>query len=291
MGNVSIEEIVNQVLAEIEKKNGKQTVQKSSPPSKETIVFSMDKKVGVDKPRKREAIDKAQAATPARIGIGRAGTRMKTDSLLKFRIDHAAAQDAVFKDVSEDFLKEYGLPLLKTKAESMEEYLMDLDSGRRLNEESAEWIRRNCPKNRQVQIVVADGLSSTAIETNIPDLLPSLMQGLELKNITVGKPIFIKRGRVWVQDEVASLVNCDVIISLIGERPGLATAESVSAYLVYRPSEKTVEADRTVISNIHKGGTPPVEAGAYLADVLEEVLQLKVSGVKYAKARHRSDVQ
>ncbi|MCK9912757.1 ethanolamine ammonia-lyase subunit EutC, partial [Microbacteriaceae bacterium K1510] len=80
------------------------------------------------------------------------------------------------------------------------------------------------------------------------------------------------RSRVWVQDQVAQLVDCDVVISLIGERPGLATAESLSAYMVYRPTEQTVEADRTVISNIHRGGTPPIEAGAYLSDLIKDIL-------------------
>src|SRR5690606_29814624 len=96
-------------------------------------------------------------------------------------------------------------------------------------------------------------------------------------------PVFIKRSRVWIQDDVASIVNCDCVISLIGERPGLATAKSISAYLIYKPGENTVEADRTVISNIHEGGVPPVEAGAHLADLIETILKQKASGVKLAK--------
>jgi ethanolamine ammonia-lyase small subunit len=288
METVNIDQVVNEVMKELQsrvKNPFDQAVVAQTPSSDEVEVFSMEREVMVDQPRDRRVIERAQSVTPARIGIGRAGTRMKTHSLLKFRIDHAAAQDAVLKDVSEEFIKRMNLPVLTTKARTMEEYLMNLDSGRKLSEESVVWVKKNCPKGKQVQIIVSDGLSSTAIEANIPDLLPSLTQGLALKNITVGKTVFIKRSRVWVQDHLASLVDCDLVISLIGERPGLATAESLSAYMVYRPNERTVEADRTVVSNIHRGGIPPVEAGAYLADLIEDILRHKVSGVKYAQLR------
>src|SRR5699024_1508552 len=122
---------------------------------------------------------------------------------------------------------------------------------------------------------VSDGLSSTGTSETVPDLMSALIQGLKLKNITIGTPVFIKRSRVWIQDEVAKLVDCDVVISLIGERPGLATSKSISAYIIYRPNEKSVEADRTVLSNIHEGGVPPAEAGAHLADTISEMLKFK----------------
>jgi ethanolamine ammonia-lyase small subunit len=130
-------------------------------------------------------------------------------------------------------------------------------------------VVEKCQKNPQVQILVVDGLSSSAIEANIPDVLPVLTQGLTAAGIKVGTPFFIKYGRVGIQDEVGMLLNADVVISLIGERPGLVTADSMSAYMIYKPNENTVEADRTMISNIHKGGTPPAEAGALLVDVVD----------------------
>lgn len=247
------------------------------------VTYEKRKEVTVDNPSNNESIMKAQALTPARIGIGHTGTRMKTKNYLDFRIDHAAAQDAVFKSVPKEFLKELNLPVLNSKATSMEQYLMNLESGRKLSEQSATWAKENLPKKKQVQIIISDGLSSTGIEANIGDLLPALMQGLTIKNISVGQPVYIENSRVWIQDEIAKIVDCDIVISLIGERPGLATSKSISAYFIYRPNEKTVEADRTVISNIHDGGIPPVEAGAYLADVIEKALQSKASGVKLAQ--------
>jgi ethanolamine ammonia-lyase small subunit len=287
-----IERVVEQVLREITRKleasrsEASQTEKASIPEAGETIRFSEEKEIGVVHPHNRQVIERAQQVTPARIGIGRAGTRMRTRSYLRFRIDHAAAQDAVMKDVSNSFLESLNLPILTTQAEDMETYLMNLDKGRTLSEESVRWLKEHGDKKKNVQILVCDGLSSSAVEANVRDLLPSLMQGLKLKNLSVGRPLFVKRARVWVQDEVAAIVDCDVVISLIGERPGLATSESLSAYMVYRPGKHTVEADRTVISNIHKGGFPPVEAGAYLADLIQDIIQYKSSGVGYMRKKN-----
>lgn len=274
---MDIQSIVELVLKKMEDKDKSKLVVE--------VVHDEEKRVTVDNPNTFDTIARAQSITPARIGIGRTGTRMKTKNYLDFRIDHAAAQDAVFQSVSEEFLKEMNLPILYSKAETMEEYLMTLETGRKLRDDSKEWLEKNGQKNKQVQIVVSDGLSSTGIEANLPDLLPALIQGLKGKQISVGEPIFIKRSRVWIQDEVAKIVNCDVVISLIGERPGLATSKSLSAYMIYRPNEHTVEADRTVISNIHQGGIPPVEAGAYLSEVISKILKHQVSGVKLTKLR------
>jgi len=277
---MDIQDIVKQVIEELEKKKKGSSKHDQQDNTKNHIIVENKREVGVDNPVDYEIIQKARAITPARIGVGRTGTRFKTKEYLYFRIDHAAAQDAVFNGVSDEFLEKMNLPVLQSKSESMDEYLMNLDSGRFLNDTSREWAEKNLSKNKQVQIIVSDGLSSTGIEANIPDLLPALIQGLQVKNISIGEPVFIKRSRVWIQDKIASITNCDVVISLIGERPGLATSKSISAYLIYRPTENTVEADRTVISNIHDGGIPPVEAGAYLADIIEKVLTHKVSGVK-----------
>lgn len=281
---MNIEQIVREVVEQInKKKNEPKNNLREDPQNEDVVEYSRAKVVGVKEPMDTDTIAQAQKITPARIGIGRAGTRMRTKSYLDFLLDHAAAQDAVKKEVSEQFLEKLDIPVLKTKAESLSQYLMDLDSGRMLCDESAHWLQKNSAKGKEVQIIVSDGLSTTGIEENIPDLLASLEQGLKLKNISMERPIFIKKSRVWVQDHVASIVNCDLVISLIGERPGLATSKSVSAYFIYKPSKDSVEADRTVISNIHEGGIHPLEAGAYLSDIIADMLNKKASGVRYAK--------
>ncbi|MEL7566057.1 MAG: ethanolamine ammonia-lyase subunit EutC [Dehalobacterium sp.] len=236
--------------------------------------------VWVPNPVNLDAIKAMKETTPARIGLFRAGARPKTDAYLKFQADHAQAMDAVFMDVSEEFLAKMNLLTVESGAKDKDEFLKMPHFGRKLSEEGKKRIGEKCQKNVQVQIIVVDGLSSSAIEANVPDVLPVLMQGLTSAGIKVGTPFFIKNGRVGVQDEVGMLLNADVVVSLIGERPGLVTADSMSAYMIYKPSENTVEADRTMISNIHKGGTPPAEAGALLVDIVKQILAAKCSGMK-----------
>ena len=291
-----LEKIVQDVLAELTKRGLNSPTAKDhvmsvaiknttlSPLAEEKMVslVSADE-ILVDHPVNLEAIKAMKKATTARIGIGRAGSRLKTASWLKLLADHAVAQDAVFVDVSDDFLKRMDLFYVQSAAETKELFLTRPDLGRRLSEEGVQTVLQKCQKDVQVQILVVDGLSSTAIEANVADILPALLQGLKASGIKVGTPFFVKHGRVWVQDEVAKLVNAEVIISLIGERPGLGTAESLSAYMIYRPNEKTVEADRTVVSNIHRGGIPPAEAGAHLVDLLKQILKVKASGVSLTR--------
>ncbi|HVI40031.1 MAG TPA: ethanolamine ammonia-lyase subunit EutC [Anaerovoracaceae bacterium] len=240
-------------------------------------------KILVENPHNEEALKIMRKSTPARIAIGRCGARPKTSTLLNFLADHAAAQDAVFMDVSSDFLAKNNLFQVQTLVKDKAEYLQKPELGKKLTDEAKKTIAEKCEKGKQVQIIVVDGLSSTAVEANVGDILPSLLQGLKVEGISVGTPFFVKYGRVGIQDEIGMLLNCDVVVELVGERPGLVTAESLSSYMIYRPSENTVEADRTVISNIHRGGTPPTESGAHMAGIVKKMLGNKASGVKLSE--------
>jgi len=239
--------------------------------------------IGVDNPKNSEALKVMRKSTPARILLGRAGARQKTASYLRFQADHSAAIDAVFMDVSEEVLNANGLVQVQTVVQDKDEYLMKPDLGKKLSEEAKRTIADRIEKGKQVQIIVVDGLSSTSIEANISDIMPALIQGLKNEGLSVGTPFFIKYGRVGVMDDVAPLVDCEVLVELIGERPGLITAESMSVYMAYRPNHKTVEAERTVISNIHRGGTLPAEAGAHLATVVKKMVEHKASGVQLSQ--------
>ncbi len=130
-----------------------------------------------------------------------------------------------------------------------------------------------------MQIIIADGLSAKAIEANAMDTLYAIMQGLEKYGIDYGTVFFIENSRVATEDKVCEVVQADVICQLIGERPGLVTAESMSAYIAYKATVGMNESRRTVISNIHKGGTLAVEAGAHIADVIKLMLEKERSGV------------
>lgn len=227
-----------------------------------------------------ESVQAAKKHTPARIGVGRAGTRPKTKTWLKFRLDHAAAVDAVYGEVTEDLLQKLDVFQVTTKVTDKEEYITRPDLGRRLSEESKALIQQKCKPQPKVQIIISNGLSASAIEENVQDVYLALQQSLSNLNIDIGTTFYIDKGRVALMDEIGELLQAEVIVYLIGERPGLVSAESMSAYLCYKPRIGTVEAERMVISNIHKGGIPPLEAGAYLGTVVEKILHYQASGVE-----------
>lgn len=234
----------------------------------------------VPNPVNREEYMKYKQKTPARVGVFRTGPRYKTNTLLRFRADHAVAMDAVFNMVSEDFLKEMDLFSVQTEIENKDHYLTRPDLGKIINEEGVALIKEKCKKKPRVQIYVSDGLSSTAIEANVADTLPALIQGLKSHNIEVGTPFFVKYGRVGAMDHISELVEAEATVVLIGERPGLATGESMSCYITYGAYVGIPEAKRTVVSNIHKNGTPAAEAGAHIAEIVKKVLDAKLSGVE-----------
>ncbi len=227
----------------------------------------------------KEGYLKMKSYTPARLGLWRAGTRYMTEPSLRFRADHAAAQDAVFSYVSEDLIKELGFVEVATECKDKDEYITRPDLGRKFSNEAINTIRKAVKPNQKVQVIVGDGLSSAAIEANIKDILPSLQQGLKMFGLDFGEVVFIKHCRVPAMDQIGEATGADVVCLLIGERPGLVTAESMSAYIAYKPTIGMPEARRTVVSNIHRQGTPAVEAGAYIAEIIKRMLDNKASGL------------
>lgn len=232
----------------------------------------------VKNPENGEEYAELKMNAPCRLGIGKAGARYNTLPQLEFRAAHSAAQDAVFNDVDAEFVEKMGLWTVQTQCDSKDTYLTRPDLGRKLSPEAVETIKAKCKKNPTVQIYVADGLSSAAVAANIGDLLPAIMQGLESYKIDVGTPFFVKYGRVGVMDEISELTGATVTCTLIGERPGLITAESMSAYIAYKATVGMPEARRTVVSNIHRAGTIPAEAGAHIAEIIKIMLDKKASG-------------
>ena len=217
--------------------------------------------------------------TPARLGCGKAGARYKTLTMLRFRADHAAAQDTVFSQVPEDFAGNHGMVEVQTRCHDKDEYLTRPDLGRCFDEENSRKIRQAVPGKPRVQIVIGDGLSSAAILENAMDCTAAIRDGLKLRGIETGNPIFVRYCRVGAGDAVGDITGCEVVCVLVGERPGLVTDKSMSAYITYQPRTGVLESSRTVVSNIHAQGTPAVEAGAHIAELLETILKKKVSGV------------
>ena len=232
-----------------------------------------------ENPANKEDFARLKARTPARLGSGKAGPRYKTLTMLRFRADHAAAQDAVFSEVDTEFAKRYDLLPTQTRCDSKDEYLTRPDLGRCFDEHNAKAIQGVIDTPPKVQIVIGDGLSSAAIEANAMDCCKAIMDGLKLRHIPFSKPIFVRYCRVGAGDAVGDLTGCELVCVLVGERPGLVTDKSMSAYITYKPHTGVSESSRTVVSNIHSQGTPAVEAGAHIAELIDTILKRKVSGV------------
>lgn len=233
----------------------------------------------VEEAKEEEKYRRLKEKTPARLGSGRAGPRYKTLTMLRFRADHAAAQDAVFSQIPEDYAQKHDLVPVQTKCHDKDEYLTRPDLGRCFDEENQKIIRSAISGTPRVQIVVGDGLSSAAILANAADCMAAIKDGLKLKGIETGQGIFVRYCRVGAGDAVGDVTGCEVVCVLVGERPGLVTDKSMSAYITYKPHSGISESTRTVVSNIHAQGTPAVEAGAFVADLIGKILEKKVSGV------------
>ena len=227
----------------------------------------------------KEGFARLKERTPARLGSGRAGPRYKTLTMLRFRADHAAAQDAVFSQVPEGYAKEHDFLPVQTCCESKDMYLTRPDLGRRFPEATQKVLKEVLQPNAKVQLVVGDGLSSAAIMANAVDCLDAIRDGLKVKGITTGKVPFVRYCRVGAGDAIGDVTGCEVVCMLVGERPGLVTDKSMSCYITYKPHTGISESSRTVVSNIHAQGTPAVEAGAHVANLIAKILEKKVSGV------------
>ena len=226
-----------------------------------------------------EKYRKLKEKTPARLGFGRAGSRYKTLTMLRFRADHAAAQDAVFSEAPQDFAGKHGLVPVQTKCKDKEEYLTRPDLGRCFDEKAKEVIKKAVPNPPKVQIVVGDGLSSAAIMANSLDCMAAIQDGLKVRGIEVSQPLFVRYCRVGAGDAIGDVTGCELVCMLVGERPGLVTDKSMSAYITYKPRAGVLESNRTVVSNIHSQGTSAAEAGAHIAELIETILRKQVSGV------------
>jgi ethanolamine ammonia-lyase small subunit len=220
-----------------------------------------------------------KARTPARLLTGRAGPSYRTGTQLELRADHAAARDAVLEAV--DVQRDLGQELFEvaTRAPSRQEYLLRPDLGRQLDDESRRIVRERCPAGADLQVVVGDGLSAAAVRAQVPRLLPLLLEQARATGWEVGRPFFVRNCRVGVLNDVGDLLDPRVVVLLIGERPGLATAESLSAYMAHRPRPGDTDAKRNLISNIHARGVPVEEAARRILALAARMRMLGASGV------------
>jgi ethanolamine ammonia-lyase small subunit len=243
------------------------------------------------KPRLQQAQDPDAlpaliASTTARVGVGRAGPRYTTFAQLLCQGDHAVTQDALRRDVDQHVLDELDLFTVHTNITGgKHEYLLRPDLGRHLSDTAQQTLQARCTPSPNIQLVVGDGLSAAAVEANVRALLLALKQGAEAAGWSVGTPFFVKYCRVGVLNDIGEVLKPDVVILLIGERPGLGRAVSLSAYMAYRPKAGDTDADRDVVSNIFSnGGTEPLVAAASILQLAQKMMQYQGSGVKLKRA-------
>jgi len=237
--------------------------------------------IRVRNPYNKQALQAMADSTPARICIGREGPRPPVEAWLSFRWDEAMAKDAVFGMVSDEYLKKCKIPVrVQTSCVDKRDYLGHPEKGGVFPDEAAQMLRDKCVAKPQVQIAVSEGLSFLAVEENVHILLPALLDGLKAEKIKVGTTFFADYGRVRLLNDIGRVLSPDVAVILIGERPGLVTQTSLSAYLAYKPKQGDTDAERNCISNVYKAGLSPLEAAPVIVDMIKRMLDQKVSGVK-----------
>lgn len=223
--------------------------------------------------------------TPARLFRSQAGSSLLTKTQLDLRFDHAAAVDAVYDEADmvqllpAELVAKYQLFEVQTRTESKRIFLANPDLGRSLSDDARHSLEKNGTPRCDIQIFIGDGLSTAAVRAQVPSLLPLLIEGFGTLGHTVGRCFFVKYCRVGVLNDVGRILSPQVAILLIGERPGLSTAESVSAYMAFRPKASHTDADRNLISNIHGRGILPEEAVARIISLATAMIARQISGV------------
>jgi ethanolamine ammonia-lyase small subunit len=231
-----------------------------------------------------EIVRRIRARTPARLLVGRAGAAYRTDTQLGLREAHAAARDAVRAELDLEttlgaaFVKQWELFEVCTQAALKDVFLLQPDLGRHFNDASRAELQRSCSSGNDLQIAIGDGLSVPAVAAQVPPLLPLLFAGAEARGWTVGRTFVVRHCRVGILNEIGELLSPKAAVLLIGERPGLATSESMSAYMAYRPRQTHSDADRNLISNIHARGTNPADAAVRILNLAAHMMQLGASG-------------
>jgi ethanolamine ammonia-lyase small subunit len=228
---------------------------------------------------------RVRAVTPARLFLGRSGTSLRTADQLTLRADHAAAQDAVHAALDlqngplAPLVDRFGLFAVDSAAPDRPAYLRRPDLGRRLSRDASAEVTRRCPRGADLQVVVGDGLSVAAVDAQVPALLPALLDAAREAGWSVGQVFVVRNARVGLLNEIGELLDPAAAVLLIGERPGLATAESLSAYLAWRPRPGHTDADRNLISNIHTRGVDIPQAVTRILALATAMRAANTSGV------------
>ena len=218
-------------------------------------------------------------STPSQIAVGRAGTRFLTAHSLAMRAGHAIAKDAVYSEVADEFISRLNCVSVHSCNTDREDFLLNPGRGRRLNDESLDKLKQEGTPNVDIQIIVGDGLAAWAPERNVEALLPVLLKELTANSLSFGKIIFVRFARVGVQDHIGVALQAKATVILLGERPGLGTGDSLSAYIAYAPKMDQDNSEKNCISNIRQLGILPEAAALEIVDMLKRAFTIGKGGV------------
>ncbi len=230
-------------------------------------------------PQNKEIIKRLLSTTPSRIAVSRTGTRYLTTTALSMLADHAIAKDAVYSETTDSFLDKLAGFNLHTTCDDREDYLLNPAKGRRLDEDSLTLLQNRGVKNVDVQIIIGDGLSAWAAERNVLEMLPYLEKGLQAAGFSFGIHIFVRFARVGIQDHIGVTLNAKATVILLGERPGLGTGDSLSAYIAYNPKLDQDNSEKNCISNIRSLGILPIEAAQQTVEILQRAFVAGRGGI------------
>jgi ethanolamine ammonia-lyase small subunit len=226
-----------------------------------------------------------RAFTAARIALGRVGESIPLSESLQFKLAHAHARDAVYSSLDVSLLSQEltasktSFLILHSQAETREQYLQRPDLGRLLHTTSREIVKDNAI-GADICIILADGLSAHAINTNALPLLEALLPLFKGMNYTISPICLAEQARVALADPIAYGLQCKLAIVLIGERPGLSAADSIGAYLTYDPKPGLTDERRNCVSNIRPEGLSFDLAARKIFYLVQEALKRKLSGVE-----------
>ncbi len=223
--------------------------------------------------------------TAARIALGRTGNSIPLQELFDFKLAHAHARDAVFSELDipgiTNSLNQFDnlVFTLHSKATNRAKYLKRPDYGRKLNEASTQYLESIISPQTDITIVIADGLSATAVNQYAVSMLECLMPKLLNASLKLSPFVIVKQGRVAVADEIGYLLRSKLSIILIGERPGLSAPDSMGAYLTFNPQPGLTDESRNCVSNIRPDGLNMQLAADKLFYLICQSLQRKLSGI------------
>lgn len=233
---------------------------------------------------KKNKLEILRTLTPARIALGRNGFSVPITEQLAFKQAHAMARDAVFGLLDKPKLIQgiqmlgYSAMEIQSCIQDRKEYLLRPDLGRQLDPASKKKLEKDSSGDIDISLVIADGLSADAANQYAIPVIENLLPELKKASYQIGTICVAEQARVALGDEIAFQQKAKLCLLLIGERPGLSAANSLGAYLTYDPRPGCSDAERNCVSNIGKG-LSPVLAAKKLANLINESIRLKISGV------------